>query len=332
MSSAPNEDIQGHEMSPTQQQSATGVSVPPICSCCTSPCAEFGSAVVLGHIRVRYFRCARCGLVRTEEPTWLNEAYSSPIASMDVGLLGRCAYFARLTDAVVRALPGTDRYLDWAGGYGILTRLLRDRGLNFWHHDPFATNLFAEGWEGNPADRWDVITLYEVLEHLRDPYDALAPLASASPVLLFSTELLPRPAPMPGSWWYYALETGQHISFYTLPALSALARRLDMRLISNGRNFHALYRRGALSLTASIIIRWSNAARLLHPILRYVRPTPSLLEHDFQIARRLTTESQAGGAARSLSDRSRSAAQTNTFGRSDPTRAERNAVDESRLR
>lgn len=263
----------------------------PNCGCCGSFCVEFGAAIVLGDVPVRYFRCPRCGLITTEEPTWLEKAYSSPIASMDVGILGRCTYLAGLTDAVVRTLPGS-KYLDWAGGYGILTRLLRDRGLDFWHHDPFAPNLFAQGWEGDPADRWDVITLYEVMEHLHDPFAALSQLARSAPVLLFTTQLLPTPPPRLGSWWYYALETGQHISFYTPTALSALARRLDMQFMTNGENFHAMHRQGTLSLGASVMIRRPVLSRVIGPILRRVRPRPSLSEHDFQVAR--TSATRAG--------------------------------------
>src|SRR5450631_1795948 len=97
----------------------------PSCWCCRSPCADFGSNSVLGRISVKYYKCPRCGSVRTEEPYWLDEAYSSPIAALDIGLLGRCLRLAEVTELFCSLLNRHGTFLDWAGGYGTLTRLLR---------------------------------------------------------------------------------------------------------------------------------------------------------------------------------------------------------------
>jgi len=127
--------------------------------------------------------------------------------------------------------------------------------------------------------------MYEVMEHLTDPLDELARLASAAPILLFTTQILPEPAPRLGSWWYYALETGQHVSFYSRASLQALGARLGLELASNGTNLHALYRPGSLPRAAGVIMRSIRAAHLLGLVLRRVRPTPSLTEQDFRAAR-----------------------------------------------
>ena len=257
----------------------------PVCGGCGSLCQPFDSGVVLGHIEVQYFRCSQCGLVRTEEPTWLDQAYSTPIASIDVGLLTRCIMLADVTEAVVRTLSPRSRGLDWAGGYGVLTRLLRDRGLDFHHYDPYTRNVFAAGLEGDPLEEWDLVTLYEVLEHLTDPIADLAPLCAGSPVLLFTTEILPKPAPGVNSWWYYALEAGQHVSFYTMGSLAALADRLGRELVSDGRSVHALCAKGALPRLTREVIQSRRLSRGLLPLLRKARPSLSLLPDDFETAR-----------------------------------------------
>jgi hypothetical protein len=215
----------------------------------------------------------------------LDEAYSQPIAALDIGLLGRCEHLTNVTEAVVRSLSSTSACLDWAGGYGVLTRRLRDRGLNFFHHDPHTRNLFAGGLEGDPGQSWDLITLFEVFEHLSDPLDDLKGLAAAAPVLLFTT-VLPDPTPRPGSWWYYTLETGQHITLYTAKALSTMASRLGMSFVSDGKSLHAYFRPGSLPRRTAWIIRNPSRARPLASALRRVSSQRSLLNEDFEAMRR----------------------------------------------
>jgi hypothetical protein len=43
---------------------------------------------------------------------------------------------------------------------------------------------------------------------------------------MFSTLLVPEPAPKLEDWWYYGLEHGQHIAFYTRKSLAVLANSL----------------------------------------------------------------------------------------------------------
>jgi len=253
--------------------------------------------VLLRHITVHYFRCPECGFVRTEEANWLPEAYSRPITALDVGLLGRCLHLATITETFMRAKGDGDRCLDWAGGYGTLTRLMRDRGIDMWHHDPYTENLFAAGFEGRPEEEWSVTTMYEVLEHLPDPFLVLARLGATSGVLLTTTELLPDPPPRPGHWWYYAPETGQHISFYTLESLRRLASRLGMEVVSDGTRWHALYTPGALGPTARWIVRSRRVERVLRPLLRRLHGTSSLLQNDVEKVRQsLSYGARADGA------------------------------------
>lgn len=216
-----------------------------LCPVCDESVEPFASGVILGRIEVQYVRCGSCGTVHLPQPAWLEEAYSRAISDLDVGLLGRCTRQARLTSHVVRSegiRGGT--FLDWAGGYGTLTRLLRDRGLDFRHHDPLCENIFAGGHEGDLASTYDLVTAFEVLEHLDEPVVALAPVFRASERVLVSTYVLPDPAPPPDMWWYYSKESGQHITFYTPQALHILADRFDTSVTSDGQQLH-LFHRGA---------------------------------------------------------------------------------------
>lgn len=192
-----------------------------------------------------------------EDPDWLEEAYTDAIAKLDVGLLDRCQILANITTLILRAerLRG-GRFLDWAGGYGTLTRMMRDRGFDFVHTDVYAQNIFADGFEVEDltGERFDLITAFEVLEHLPDPVSSLRPLAAATDRLLVTTQVMPSPAPQPGNWDYYALESGQHITFYTPEGLNRLARRLGFDGVVTSSLVHLLYR-GTPSLATRSLVR-----------------------------------------------------------------------------
>jgi len=228
------------------------VSACPLCG--ASSTTDFGSGVVLGTRPVTYRRCERCGSVSLPSPDWLDEAYSSAINTLDVGLLERCVQLASVTTAVLtaeRLRGGT--FLDFAGGYGTLTRMMRDRGYDFRHVDPYCENLFAQGYDGDLDRRYDLVTAVEVLEHLADPVSELGPVAECTDLMLVTTQVLPVPAPAPGTWDYFAEDTGQHITFSTVAGLEALAGRLGMKVTTAGRLVHVFHRRPLRPATRALL-------------------------------------------------------------------------------
>jgi hypothetical protein len=54
----------------------------------------------------------------------------------------------------------------------------------------------------------------------------------ASNTLLFTTELYQGNTAPARDWWYYAFDTGQHISFFQRRTLEAMARKLNLRFVS----------------------------------------------------------------------------------------------------
>jgi hypothetical protein len=225
------------------------------CPLCLGSQSWFGDGVILDHRSVRYFRCDNCGSVVLPDPDWLDEAYSNAISPLDVGLLERCVQMANITTALVVA-QGLRRgkFLDFAGGYGTLTRLMRDRGLDFRHHDPLCENLFAQGFGAEVTERHDLVTAFEVLEHLTDPAATLAVVAHSTDHLLVTTQVLPDPVPKPGTWDYYAEESGQHVTFYSVAGLRALGERLDMQLTTSGRTTHMFHRGPLRAATRALLL------------------------------------------------------------------------------
>jgi hypothetical protein len=212
------------------------------CAVCASAMEERFRATVMKRHAAAYYRCPRCGYLCTEPPYWLDEAYRSPINASDTGILQRNLTLSRLTAVLLYGLHGrSGRFVDYAGGHGILTRLMRDLGFDFYWHDPYCPNLFARGFEYSMGG-WkpDLLTCYEAFEHFVSPPEELEKMLAVCRNILFTTELLPQPVPSPGEWRYYGLDHGQHVSFYSPETLERLAGRYRLNLVSDGRSIHLL--------------------------------------------------------------------------------------------
>lgn len=208
------------------------------CRVCGALSQHIFNSSLLRH-SVRYYECANCGYVQTETPHWLDEAYNEAINRSDTGILRRNERNARLvirTLALIGHIRGT--VIDCAGGYGLLVRMLRDRGVDALWADRYCDNLVARGFEAENDERADLITAFEAMEHFVDPTIELAALLDRADYVLVSTDLIPTPTPDPGSWWYYAPEHGQHIGFFRTETLERMARQLGCHVVSDGKSFH----------------------------------------------------------------------------------------------
>lgn len=198
------------------------------CGICLGDMESFFLGNVLGKYDVQYFKCKTCGSIQTEQPYWLDEAYSDAIADTDIGLCSRNVNLVEAISAIIKfcfsGMTAPQSFLDYGGGYGMLTRLLRDKGFPFEWYDMYCENLFARSFEKS-RDEYDLITAVELFEHLPNPLEDVAKILNLGENLIFTTELLPNPAPKLNDWWYYSPETGQHITFYTEKGLELIARK-----------------------------------------------------------------------------------------------------------
>lgn len=227
-----------------------------ICKICSSNAHQVFISKILSKYDVKYFKCNECGYLFTEEPFWLEEAYSRPINLSDTGLLDRNIYFSKIISVLVYFFLGKKGiFLDYAGGYGAFTRLMRDIGFDFYWHDPYTKNLFANGFEQEkaPGIKFDALTVFEVFEHLINPKEELSKMLQLSDTIIFSTELLPLEIPEPKDWWYYGLNHGQHISFYSEKTLYTLAH-LNRMNYYNLKGIHIITKK-KYSITLLVLIK-----------------------------------------------------------------------------
>src|SRR5689334_12420606 len=112
------------------------------CKVCSEITDFFAQGVILGKHTVAYYRCKSCGFIQTEEPYWLEEAYSSPITSSDVGLVRRNSQVAAVAKVLISLFfDSNGRFVDYAGGYGLFVRQMRDSGFDFLWKDKYCRNI-----------------------------------------------------------------------------------------------------------------------------------------------------------------------------------------------
>jgi hypothetical protein len=237
------------------------------CRICSSPTTRAFDTVVLRRHSATFVKCSQCGFLATDgAPHWLSEAYASPINIQDTGLVGRNIAFARDASVLLYCFfDPSAKFVDYAGGHGLFTRLMRDVGFDFRTLDPLTENLFARGFSADPSDAgFEAVTSFESFEHFLDPRTEIGKMLRMSRTLVFSTVLLPEPVPDPTRWWYYGFAHGQHISFYERRTLEFIAKSHGCRLFAFGP-FHLLTDRDLSPWRLALV------ARLRRPAFARVR-------------------------------------------------------------
>jgi hypothetical protein len=73
-----------------------------ICYICKKKTQVFSEAKILNKYNIVYYLCSCCGFLFTENPYWLNEAYSEAINLTDTGLVKRNIGTSKLTKLVIQ--------------------------------------------------------------------------------------------------------------------------------------------------------------------------------------------------------------------------------------
>lgn len=228
--------------------------------CANSVTREMFEAVVRHKYQARYRFCEQCRFLFIESPQWLAEAYKEPINVSDTGILIRNLSLSRITSVILYSFFDREgRFLDYAGGYGIFTRLMRDIGFDFYWYDPYSQNLAANGFElTDGMSGFNLLTCFEAFEHFVHPLKEVEKMSHLSDSILFTTALLPADIPGANDWFYYGLDHGQHISFYSFETIRFIAKQFGYNLYSDRRNIHLFTKRTLNPLRFKLILKLSR--------------------------------------------------------------------------
>lgn len=213
-----------------------------ICNICSEQTTLVFNAKVLGKYDVKYYHCTVCDFLQTEKPYWLEEAYDESINISDTGIMKRNYSFSKIATVIIFFFfDRTKKFLDFAGGYGIFTRLMRDIGYDYYWYDKYSGNLVARGYEYNDkSDKIELLTSFEAFEHFENPIAEIEKMLKISKNILFSTNLTSNDILSPEKWWYYGLEHGQHISFYNKKTFEYIAKKFNLNFYTNNSDTHLL--------------------------------------------------------------------------------------------
>jgi SAM-dependent methyltransferase len=232
-----------------------------VCSVCGGACAlldvmdfnkpcleEVGASLGVSGIPVYYALCGACGFCFAPELyQWSLEEFEARIYNADYARLDPDYKEVRPRNnaAYLRAMfPDRSvaiRHLDYGGGNGYMAELLRQAGWNSRSYDPLADR----GVTVSALGRFDLITAYEVFEHVPDVQalmSSLGELLAPNGLVLFST-LLSDGHIQSGrriNWWYASPRNG-HISLFSRNSLATLARAHGLHFHSFSTGFHALF-------------------------------------------------------------------------------------------
>ena len=258
------------------------------CNICNNETENAFSHPVREKFHAEYRICKNCDYMFVENPSWLAEAYARPINITDTGYVMRNIYLSRKTLLIftyIFGLRGATKktFLDYAAGYGMLTRILRDYGLNFLWDDPYTENFFANGFEYKKGDTIDALTCFECFEHFVEPLPEIEKMLGISDTIFFSTQLKPVGVIPQETWGYYGFNHGQHTSFYSKKTFEAIAKKYSLTYVTDGNTLHLLTKK-KVSKRAITLVNFLSKIQLDLP-LRKLLKSKTTADHDALVAK-----------------------------------------------
>ena len=212
-------------------------------------CADSEGAVLPpSGLPVHYYLCDTCQFVLApdmcdwNDSDFLAHVYNDEYIRVDPDYVeSRPLFCADLIHKIFSDEISRIRHLDYGGGNGRLTEILRERGFDTETFDPFPENDIAVSDLG----KFNLITAFEVFEHVPDPNVLMNHLKSLmdEECLVYFTTVLSDGNVTDGEqfdWWYASPRNG-HISLYSEFSLQVLAAKNGLGFASKDGNTHLFW-------------------------------------------------------------------------------------------
>jgi hypothetical protein len=209
-----------------------------------------GKFLPLSGVPIYYFQCEECAFTfapefkNWSEKDFLGRIYNEKYIEVDPDYIEERPRQNFITlKKIFDNQKESIKHLDYGGGNGKLSELLRMDGWDSVSYDPFPKN--DTNIEG--LGEYDLITAFEVFEHVSD-IDLLMinlkKLMNDKSVILFTTLLLDGSIDKNKrlSWWYASPRNG-HISLFSRKSLSHLSKTHNLNFGSFNSGFHCFVNR-----------------------------------------------------------------------------------------
>jgi len=203
-------------------------------------CGEPDFVLPLTGIPIYYHRCEHCASIFTRAfDAWTKQDFQAHIYNEDYVLVDPEYTGARAMRAAhvvcQNFSPNNNlKILDFGGGNGGLSAILREKGFQIESWDPMSNDLA-------PATKqFDLVLSIEVLEHSPTPIETMSLMLSylkPTGTLLFTTLTFPENEPNLISHSYFAPRNG-HITIYTKSALQHLLSIFGYQVQHLSENWH----------------------------------------------------------------------------------------------
>lgn len=212
-----------------------------------------GLNVLLGNNPIEYYFCRSCGF--TFAPNmhkWTTKQFSASIYNSEYVKIDPDYLYIRPTNNAEDLLKTFKefqyiKHLDYGGGSGLLSNILREHSWDSSTYDPFSSQSSLKELVSSIGLKFNLITAFEVFEHSNNPKKLLheiSSLLSSKGILIFSTMLSDKyiKEKEPLNWWYASPRNG-HISLYSQRSLRELAQQNNLNFLSFSENIHAMWKK-----------------------------------------------------------------------------------------
>ena len=197
----------------------------------------------LSGIPIYYSNCKSCGFTYANDIyLWNHDDFKKKIYNeeyikydQDYVEVRPQQSFKFLVDFFGESLKNAN-HLDYGGGSGRLVDIMNQNGISSVNYEPFSSDSVI------PNYQFDLITAFEVLEHVPNPvdlFDKINGLLSDPGIFLFGTQVndgwITKGKRL--DWWYASPRNG-HISLFSKKSLSLLAEKYGFYFASIDSGLH----------------------------------------------------------------------------------------------